>query len=441
MARVYEALMLARSSCPKTEEFLGAFDFGETVEEAARESAACSLSAEAAFPPLPDVDAGEPLPFPTTDARMQAVAFEAALSVNAEAEMRGANFADIPTANGGQNEMSGAVADEAPAFVGTFVAPESAVIEPASAAADALAPVGEEVGLDVAIEEPVENGFEFADSSPASVAADQVIKAAVESAAAECLAESDDVDLDGGEDVSAAQATGLVAVESRAAARAAIPLSQPAAVPTLETTSTPGLVPAPWREEFAQLAGVIKQARESQRLQVLAVCGAARGDGASFVAHNLSLAMAEGSALRVARFEIRESSRAWPETVRHNTDEHFQIAIRRTPVANVSEITTLHGGVTLAQLLRGCDTSVLLDMLRKRFDVVLLDLPAVTVEGEAAQLAAQADGVMIVAQQEGERRSPIAQARMLLAEANANILGVVLNHRREGDGADVRQVA
>jgi Mrp family chromosome partitioning ATPase len=84
---------------------------------------------------------------------------------------------------------------------------------------------------------------------------------------------------------------------------------------------------------------------------------------------------------------------------------------------------------------------VLLEMLRQRFDLILLDLPAVTAEAEAAHFAAQSDGVIIVAQQEGEHRSPVAEARALLAAASANILGVVLNHRGEADGEDVRQVA
>lgn len=382
MARVYEALMLARGSCPKTEEFLEAFEFAEVLEESN------------------PADTGA-LPFPT---------FDDLLPVSS-------SYSDF-------------VADDEAVVTAED---RSEAAEPAEIAAESDAPevaAFVEVRAESEAEEP-----QSSESEP--LTGDELVEAVVAAAAADCLAESEDVELDGASEEAksdGAQAEGAATITAEPTPAE----PKPTAVP-----SAPGLRPAPWREEFAQLAKVIAQARSTQRLQVLAVCGAARGDGASFVTHNLSLAMAEVGALRVARFEVGASTGAGLGVVRSSAGESFQIAICRTPVTNVSEITTPHGGVTLAELQRGCDTQALIELLRKRFDLVLLDLPAVTAEADAARFAAQADGVIIVAQPqpEGTSRSPVGEARVLLAEAKANILGVVLNHRRAGDGADVRQVA
>lgn len=268
----------------------------------------------------------------------------------------------------------------------------------------------------------IEERNEAEADQPDKEADDQIIKAAIAATIEDYLAESDDIDLDNGE------------AETAASSLPETPMPVP-------VQASSGLVTAPWREEFVQLGKVILQARESQQLQVLAICGAARGDGTSFVTNNLSQALAESGELRIGRFEIYPSNNATLEMVKNDTADSFQIAIRRTPITNISEITTPRGGVTLSELLRGCDTQVLLEMLRKRFDLILLDLPAITAEEETAQFAALTDGVVIIAQQDGDQRSPVRPARALLAKANARVLGVVLNHRRETGDANVRQVA
>jgi Mrp family chromosome partitioning ATPase len=393
MARVYEALMLARAACPKTDKFLGEFEFAEVVEDSAR-----MQPSEGGFelPPLTDFEMSAPLPMPlppepgvSAEPRAaEPVAREVVPPVAAQPEVEAAHAAQAEVADG-----------------------EGANVEAASLEAG-----------NVEVEDvPAESR---ASDSPAEMTQDEaMVEAAIAAAADDCLAESDDIDLDSGPEEATADLCALP------------PLSASA-------PSAPGLVPAEWREEFLQLGRVIRQLREARRLQVLAVCGAARGDGASFVTHNLSLALAEGGELRVGRFAVGASGNAGLEMVRPEPSaETFQIAIRRTPVPNIGEITTPHGGATLTQLLRGCDTGVLLQMLRQRFDLILLDLPAVTAERESAQFAAQADGVMIVAQQDGGRRSPVAEARNLLTAAGANVLGVVLNHRQEAEGTDYRQVA
>jgi len=339
--------MLTRSSCPKTDEFLGAFEFDQLSEENR------GTNSEQIFDDTFDEDGPTP-------------------------------FLQMPDTTFGQHSSEAEIAN--------FVAVENITESEASV---------------------IEGLAKDADEQPSI--------GAINGKPEDYLAESDDIDFDG---------------EQLESYQLPSPPETPMAVPAPAASEFP-----PSKEEFVQLGKVIMQARESQKLQVLAMCGATRGDGASFVTNNLSQALAENKELRIARFEIYPSGNSALEMVRNDTSDSFQIAIRRTPIPNVSEITTPRGGVTLAELLRGCDTQVLLEMLRKRFDLILIDLPAITTEEHTAQFAALTDGVVIIAQQNGEQRSPVDPARNLLSQANARVLGVVLNHRREIDESNVRQVA
>jgi Mrp family chromosome partitioning ATPase len=189
-------------------------------------------------------------------------------------------------------------------------------------------------------------------------------------------------------------------------------------------------LPPELREEFGRLRSALMLAAESQRLQVVIVCGVAPGDGASFVARNLSLLLAEFNKLNVARFEVT-AAEASSTIINGSASDSYQLTLRRTEVPNLREIAGAHGNVALQDLLRLCDLPAMMEKLRSRFDFVLIDAPAVTAHPEVALLAGQADAVVLVAQQDETKCAGLEAARATLASARAQVLGVVLNRRRE----------
>lgn len=200
----------------------------------------------------------------------------------------------------------------------------------------------------------------------------------------------------------------------------------PLPVPQPNEVSDDGLVPEAYRAEFRQLGEIVTRAATQRMLKAILVCGVEPNDHADFVVENLSLALAENSAARVARFCLSSHSLSSPAEI-----ADFRIKIRRTSISNLSEVVPVNGALPIAQLLRDCDIDQMIEMLRNRFDFILLETDAVNFDDEVADFAGKTDGVILVAQKEHMRGPAMSFAREKLQNAGAKILGAVLNRNRE----------
>ena len=70
-----------------------------------------------------------------------------------------------------------------------------------------------------------------------------------------------------------------------------------------------------------------------------------------------------------------------------------------------------------------------LQTLRFAFDYILLDCPALGVSDEAAILAPETDGMMIVVEADSTKREQIENTRQTIERADGNLLGFILNIR------------
>ena len=80
------------------------------------------------------------------------------------------------------------------------------------------------------------------------------------------------------------------------------------------------------------------------------------------------------------------------------------------------------------ELLASQRMAALLTALSSLSDLVLFDAPPVVVVTDAAILASQVDGVLLVVNANGTRREHAQRAQQLLAKVNARIVGSVLNN-------------
>jgi Mrp family chromosome partitioning ATPase len=69
----------------------------------------------------------------------------------------------------------------------------------------------------------------------------------------------------------------------------------------------------------------------------------------------------------------------------------------------------------------------LLDDLRERVDVVVIDAPPVLPVTDAVALSTQVDGVVLVARDGRTARTAVAEARRRLESVGAHLVGSVLN--------------
>lgn len=73
--------------------------------------------------------------------------------------------------------------------------------------------------------------------------------------------------------------------------------------------------------------------------------------------------------------------------------------------------------------------------VRHRFDYVLLDVPHIELFSDAAAVAAQADGTLLVLDAQSTRRGDLRRAMRSLETVRSNILGLVMNNAEVSKGS------
>jgi receptor protein-tyrosine kinase len=172
---------------------------------------------------------------------------------------------------------------------------------------------------------------------------------------------------------------------------------------------------------------------------VLLVVSAVHGEGASLVARNLAVRLAEGGNRRVALVDANLRT----------PSQHEAFGVTRAQgLVEVSRGRmgldgALHGGsnpglVLLSAgapsssppgLLAAGQTRQLFAELGARFDWVVVDGPPATVYSDSAILARWSDAALLVVKADGTRREVVKHARRTLDEAGTRVLGAVLNRR------------
>ena len=198
--------------------------------------------------------------------------------------------------------------------------------------------------------------------------------------------------------------------------------------PAVPAKSQP--LPHELREELLGLCAELVQMAKSQKLQTLMICGVEAGVGASFVANQLSRMLAEISRLRIAVLTVIRPEEQRPNSLRNSVVRRdFDYLLFRTERPNLMEIASAQGAITLTELLGRPDAASALRQMQQEFDFIVIDTPAVAMYAEVALLAANFDGVILVAEQNVTSLRQMDRAHQRLSQGKAHVLGVVLNRQ------------
>lgn len=107
-----------------------------------------------------------------------------------------------------------------------------------------------------------------------------------------------------------------------------------------------------------------------------------------------------------------------------------ELPIQATSVPGLSLLASGPLPPRPADLLGSRRMAALMDRLRASADIVLIDTSPVVAVTDAAVLAPQVDGVLLVLQAGYTRRDRAREARQILEKVKAHIIGVVLNNAR-----------
>ncbi len=189
-------------------------------------------------------------------------------------------------------------------------------------------------------------------------------------------------------------------------------------------------------ESFRTLrTGVLYSAPEGS-LRTLLVTSPEPEDGKSTVAANLALALARsGRRVVLVDADLRRPSllEALQPPQPFGLSDHLVGEVRLEDAVQPTRYPDLHfvpAGRTApnpAELLGSERMREFLRTLRERFDVVVLDSPPVLAVTDAAVLARDADGVVLVVNPQTTHREAALRARRQLESLGARVLGFVFN--------------
>jgi capsular exopolysaccharide synthesis family protein len=193
----------------------------------------------------------------------------------------------------------------------------------------------------------------------------------------------------------------------------------------------------PWAEAFRMLRTNMQYVQVDSDTKTFVVTSSLPGEGKTTTAINLAvtLAMARQQRIALVECDLRRPL----------------VASRLGLVGQIGTTTVLVGKVSLdmalqeyrgtglhvltsgaippnpSELLQSHAMEAMLAELRERFDVVILDAPPLLPVTDAALLAAQADGALVVTQHSKTTRDQLAHALERLDAVEARTLGVVIN--------------
>jgi capsular exopolysaccharide synthesis family protein len=189
-------------------------------------------------------------------------------------------------------------------------------------------------------------------------------------------------------------------------------------------------------EDFRRLRINLKHLGGGQTPSVLMITSAGRAEGKTTVAINLGIALAEAG----RRVTIVEADLRWPAiAARLGMDDKVGLAQVLADRVTVDDAVQRYGADDLSiipagpippnpgELVASGSMPALLEKLRERNDVVIVDAPALLPVADSSELAAHVDGVLLSVRYGVTRTELLGRAVAALERVGVTPLGVVLN--------------
>jgi capsular exopolysaccharide synthesis family protein len=232
---------------------------------------------------------------------------------------------------------------------------------------------------------------------------------------------------------------GTEAVEraSGAPVLATVPL-----VPSWRRNQAPAMVAASdptssAAEAYRSLRTSLQFARQDRQLRSLLVTSSCAGEGKTATVINLGAVFAQaGERVVIVSCDLRRPRLGLVPKPGEPAELSAVLAGRRSLDNALAEVPGMEGLWTLGtwtvtpnptELLSGQRMRYIFAQLAERFDLVLIDSPPVLPVADAMILTAYADAVLLVVGSAQTRRGEFARTAEKLAQANAPVVGVVLN--------------
>lgn len=195
-------------------------------------------------------------------------------------------------------------------------------------------------------------------------------------------------------------------------------------------------------EAFRTLRTNLQFTSPDQELKSILITSVGPGDGKSTVSANLAVAWAQsGSRTVLVGCDLRKpvvhhifSVSNAPGLTGHLTGQaSLEEAIKPSKIQGLDIIPAGPVPPNPAELLQSRAMSTTVARLRELYDIIIFDGAPVIAVTDAAVMASQVDGTVLVIRAHEVPKDVALHAKTLLDQANARLLGVVLNGVRPQD--------
>jgi non-specific protein-tyrosine kinase len=195
---------------------------------------------------------------------------------------------------------------------------------------------------------------------------------------------------------------------------------------------------SPVSEAFRTLRTNVQYTSVDHPPRVILVTSPTPGEGKTTVITNLAIVLAQ-SGRHVA---IIDADMRRPTVHRklglnnHNglsslfvkPDAVLSGTLKRTPITNLSVITSGHLPPNPSELLGSQKMNTIIEALKMEVDIILIDTPPTNAVTDAAVLGSVVDGILLVMRPGITKQAAARQCVEQLRRVNAKILGVILNN-------------
>lgn len=201
---------------------------------------------------------------------------------------------------------------------------------------------------------------------------------------------------------------------------------------------------SPISEQYRTIRTNIQFSSIDKQYKTLLVTSAGQGEGKSTTVANLAVVLAQqGKRVLVVDGDLRKPTVHYTFRVSNiqgmtsvlTKQLTFEDAVQKT---NIDHLYVLPSGPippNPSELLNSKAMEALVEEANSKYDYVLFDSPPVLAVTDAQILSNRCDGVVLVASSGRTEKEEALKAKELLENANAKILGVVLNGKETNDSS------
>lgn len=193
--------------------------------------------------------------------------------------------------------------------------------------------------------------------------------------------------------------------------------------------------PAPVKDAYAALRTTLLRTGPKETCPVFIITSALPQEGKSLTAVNLAIAFAQlDKKTLLVDMDLRQPSlHQLFELSRNNGVSEYlsgfenTIDYKESGVENLTVLTSGQKTPKPAELLSGSRAALLMNTIREKYDIVVIDMPPIEQTADAAILSDLVTGYVLVVKKDCTTRTPLKQSLQVLQQVQARVIGFVLN--------------